>query len=74
MKHIKNNNLEMCEAVANILKFIKSTSLHKTFIYFFFLAQMPTLFYRLEYASIQVKEWWIYVDNNSLNNLELKKC
>ena len=36
MKHIKNNNLEMCEAVANILKFIKSTSLHKTFIYFFF--------------------------------------
>ena len=35
MKHIKNNNLEMCEAVANILKFIKSTSLHKTFFFFF---------------------------------------
>ena len=34
MKHIKNNNLEMCEAVANILKFIKSTSLDKTFFFF----------------------------------------
>ena len=72
MKHIKNNNLEMCEAVANILKFIKSTSLHKAF-FFIFLAQMPTLFYCLKDASIQVKEWWIYVDNSSLNNLELKK-
>ena len=36
MKHIKNNNLEMCEAVANILKFIKSTSLHKAFFFYFF--------------------------------------
>ena len=75
----------MCENVANIWKFRKSTSQnlasesHKilfgfVFILFFGLNYLtPILFFRLKDAAIQVKEWWIYVDNNSLNIFELKK-
>ena len=75
----------MRETVTNIWKFRKSTpqnlasESHKilfSFVYILFFGLnylIPILFYRLKDASIQVKEWWIYVDNNSLNILELKK-
>ena len=80
--HLQNNS-EMFKTVANIWESIKvphftkfslRASQNTICICFLFFFWLKYLLYSLKDASIQVKEWWIYTDNNSLNILELEKC